>query len=247
MKICPRCNNNHDKIGLYCSLSCANKRTHSEETKRKISEKNKKWFLDLNDEDKKNYKEKLRKNQTKTMNILRSRKPTEDIRISSKIENKKVHSIDFYRYMATIRNKIYSEKKKERIKNDPFDTLSLSEKRARILFEQNFKCDSCDIGQEWNNRPLKFDLDHIDGDKNNNFRENLRFICPNCHSQTATYKTKNAKNKKYSDEEIIQALNQNDSVYHALKSLGMNLHGGNYIRIRNIIKKYNLKLGYLPL
>ena len=39
MKKCPRCSLNHNKKGLYCSRSCANARTHSEERKKHISEK----------------------------------------------------------------------------------------------------------------------------------------------------------------------------------------------------------------
>ena len=36
MQICPKCNKEHNKPGTYCSRSCANTRTHTEETKRKI-------------------------------------------------------------------------------------------------------------------------------------------------------------------------------------------------------------------
>jgi hypothetical protein len=94
---------------------------------------------------------------------------------------------------------------------------------------------------------LKFDLDHISGNRKDNSRDKLRLICPNCHSQTATYKSKNAGGKRYTDEDIINALKNNDSVYKALDSLGMNPHGGNYTRVRNIIKKYELKLSYLSI
>lgn len=36
-------------------------------------------------------------------------------------------------------------------------------------------------------------LDHIDGDSHNHKLENLRMICPNCHTQTETYCGKNLK------------------------------------------------------
>lgn len=45
----------------------------------------------------------------------------------------------------------------------------------------------------WNGIPITFDLDHINGDNTDNRIENLRFLCPNCHSQTETYKGKNAR------------------------------------------------------
>ena len=47
----------------------------------------------------------------------------------------------------------------------------------------------------WLNKKLNLHLDHIDGNRNNNNLENLRLLCPNCHSQTDTYCNKNVKNK----------------------------------------------------
>jgi len=58
-------------------------------------------------------------------------------------------------------------------------------------------CEVCGISIH-NNKPLKLECDHIDGDHTNNKIENLRLICPNCHSQTDTYKNKNkGKGRKY--------------------------------------------------
>lgn len=47
------------------------------------------------------------------------------------------------------------------------------------------------MNRVWNNKPINFILDHIDGDASNNLEENLRLICPNCDSQLDTYKSKN--------------------------------------------------------
>ena len=63
--------------------------------------------------------------------------------------------------------------------------------REYILKEQNYKCAICGLDNNWNNKELKFVLDHIDGDASNSCRENLRLICPNCDSQLDTYKSKN--------------------------------------------------------
>ncbi len=52
-------------------------------------------------------------------------------------------------------------------------------------------CQICGTGTEWNGLPLVLHIDHIDGDWLNNTRENLRFLCPHCHSQTETYGTRN--------------------------------------------------------
>jgi Zn finger protein HypA/HybF involved in hydrogenase expression len=50
-----------------------------------------------------------------------------------------------------------------------------------------YKCNECGINDTWNNKKLKLQLDHINGINNDNRLENLRFLCPNCHSQTETF------------------------------------------------------------
>lgn len=47
-------------------------------------------------------------------------------------------------------------------------------------------CSECGI-VDWNGAPISLHLDHINGINNDNRIENLRFLCPNCHSQTKTY------------------------------------------------------------
>jgi hypothetical protein len=64
----------------------------------------------------------------------------------------------------------------------------------RILKEKILKneCSVCEIN-EWNSKPISLHLDHINGISTDHRLENLRFICPNCHSQTDTYCGKNKK------------------------------------------------------
>lgn len=55
------------------------------------------------------------------------------------------------------------------------------------------KCSECGQGGEWNGMPLVLQYDHINGVKTDQRLENLRTICPNCHTQTETFAGKNAQ------------------------------------------------------
>lgn len=68
-------------------------------------------------------------------------------------------------------------------------------KRVLIEIGIEYCCEQCKIGPSWNNRPLVIQVDHINGDPFDNRKENLRFLCPNCHSQTDTFTSKNLKSK----------------------------------------------------
>lgn len=78
--------------------------------------------------------------------------------------------------------------------------FSQNSKHARTVLRKTiikenlipYKCQICGIS-EWNNKTLSLELDHINGINNDNRIENLRFLCPNCHSQTDTYGAKNTK------------------------------------------------------
>ena len=72
-----------------------------------------------------------------------------------------------------------------------FQTYKLKNKLLRNgLFEN--KCLICGI-TDWNGKKLNIELDHIDGNKYNHSLLNLRLLCPNCHSQTETFRGKNIK------------------------------------------------------
>lgn len=57
-------------------------------------------------------------------------------------------------------------------------------------------CWKCEIST-WNNQPIVLELEHVDGNADNNKKENLKLLCPNCHSQTETYKSKNIGNGRH--------------------------------------------------
>jgi hypothetical protein len=49
------------------------------------------------------------------------------------------------------------------------------------------RCGICNHPTIWNSNPLILQLDHINGDGNDHRKENLRWLCPNCHTQTPGY------------------------------------------------------------
>ena len=68
-------------------------------------------------------------------------------------------------------------------------------KLKRVLIENGVKyeCKICTL-DTWQGKPITLDVDHIDGNWKNCKKDNLRFICPNCHRQTDTF---GGRNKTY--------------------------------------------------
>ena len=57
------------------------------------------------------------------------------------------------------------------------------------------RCSACGLN-EWRGKPLSIQIDHANGIRNDNRLENLRMLCPNCHSQTETFGGRNLKRQR---------------------------------------------------
>ena len=118
-------------------------------------------------------------------------------------------------------------------------SISVDHKKLLIeLFNWEYKCAICGIF-EWNKTPLKLHLDHINGNNRDYRFENLRFLCPNCHSQTETYCGKNCNTGKLkiNDETLIKSLISSKNIYQALLKCGLTAKGENYRRAQKLINE----------
>jgi hypothetical protein len=68
----------------------------------------------------------------------------------------------------------------------PMKSLPLRIRLVNEGYKENI-CEECKIS-EWNGKHLVLELDHINGIHTDNRLENLRILCPNCHSQTPTFR-----------------------------------------------------------
>lgn len=78
---------------------------------------------------------------------------------------------------------------------DPADAKMVVRKLRRALMEigRPYACEFCGNPGEWQGKPLNLEVDHISGNRFDDRKENLRFLCPNCHSQTETFGSRNGR------------------------------------------------------
>jgi hypothetical protein len=65
----------------------------------------------------------------------------------------------------------------------------LAEYSEIVAFEKKI----AEAGYSWNGKELQLELHHVDGNRNNHSLDNLMLLCPNCHSQTDTFRARNIK------------------------------------------------------
>lgn len=166
----------------FCSKSCAAKynNKHGEprslKSRKKTSESIKKWIC--------NHPER-RKEMAKVAKVFwKNRKPC-SLETRKKISDSlKKRSQNSEKNLCNF--KILRQTKLEQKNNQSFELRSLGRKKQFILEEQNYKCFVCGLS-EWMGKPIKLQFHHIDGNKKNNERSNLHFLCLNCHGQTDNF------------------------------------------------------------
>ena len=59
--------------------------------------------------------------------------------------------------------------------------------KAALVRERGHECEECNL-RDWRGVQITLELEHVDGDRSNNDSSNLKLLCPNCHSQTPTWR-----------------------------------------------------------
>ncbi len=201
IKQCPKCGKDFDSYSKwgekkFCSRSCANSRTFSEESKKKKSKALK-----------------GRKLKDKSSFVIKDREAW----------IAKIKETALQKYLST-----------------SFEALGMENKRRRVFEEQNFCCANCGI-DEWQGHKISLELEHKDGNRQNNERDNLEGLCPNCHSITDTWRGRNKPSKNginvVSDKELLKCLNESKNIRQGLLKAGIAAKGANYERAKRLLRK----------
>jgi len=158
-------------------------------------------------------------------------------------KNKRPAATEVYnRLSQETKNKMNWAKGKTLTPNDTIfteDSLYSNELvKGRIVKDNllEYKCIKCGI-DSWCGESIVLDLDHINGNNRDNRLSNLRFLCPNCHSQTDTYKgrNKNSGKPKVTDQQLLTAYEKCSNIRQSLIAVGLAAKGGNYERLKKLI------------
>lgn len=81
------------------------------------------------------------------------------------------------------------------VKDSTYTNISSLKRRLVAEGYLDYKCSVCGNEGTWLGCPLTLQLNHLDGDPSNHSLENLEFLCPNCHTQTANFSGRNKVRK----------------------------------------------------
>ncbi len=118
----------------------------------------------------------------------------------------------------------YAERKQELIEkikqslqtryaNSAFEDLPNRLQKELLLKESNGNCFGCDLS-EWRDEKLTLQRHHKDGNCKNNKKENLEYLCPNCHSLTKTFGRKGRTNTAAHIKKSVEAKRLNRECQH---------------------------------
>lgn len=176
--------------------------------------------------------------------VRQIKKNRQGVKLAYKTGKKIKPSVAYQSYSTKIKDKMAWSRGKQIVTNREMFVENSSHANSAIkkrIADGNlidYKCQRCGI-DSWNGESITLELDHINGKNNDHRIENLRFLCPNCHSQTETYKGKNKNSGKIkvSDEMLLTAYKNCNNIRQTLLDVGLAAKGGNYKRLKTLIEK----------
>ena len=189
-KQCPKCGAAHTKSGTFCSRPCANSRgPRTDDFKQKVREK---LSIKLHQQ-KELLEEAINSSATMTqaaskigMPFMTFKRKAEALRLYVPNQGARgtvkpyrgSNKIDLQEIIAGNHTQYGTNKLKKRLIKDGY---------------LKHICVGCGLTDTWNGKPITLHLDHINGVHNDHRLDNLRLLCPNCHSQTDTWCGRNKK------------------------------------------------------
>lgn len=145
-------------------------------------------------------------------------------------------------FKSRVITKIRSDKGKKKVEDSELFSIGKDPQRTflrkRYLEIIENVCVICGNPGKHMNLPLVLEIDHINGNKLDNRLENLRLLCPNCHTQTHNYKAGNFSKKAWvTDEDLLKALQEFKNVRQALMKVGLRPYGANYMRCYKLMDR----------
>jgi len=84
--------------------------------------------------------------------------------------------------------------------------------KPKLIKEKGHKCEMC-LLETWLDKPITLEIHHLDGSRVNNAFENLQLLCPNCHSQTDSWRRTKPKEKKVKQKVVKEPKEPKEKIY----------------------------------